>query len=74
MLRNKDVEYEFLTGHLENLEPFSVDYLRHMIDPGAGHNRGDIQPGIYTRKPGRMATYLDANIYYTGKTLSTDPE
>ena len=74
LLRNKDVEYEFLTGHLENLEPFSVDYLRHMMILVRDVIRGDIQPGIYTRKPGRMATYLDANIYYTGKTLSTDPE
>ena len=72
LLRNKDVEYEFLTGHLENLEPFSVDYLRHMMILVRDVIRGDIQPGIYTRKPGRMATYLDANIYYTGKTLSTD--
>ncbi len=51
-----------------------MDFLRHMMILVRVVIRGDIQPGIYTRKPVRMATYLDANIYYNGKTLSTDPE
>lgn len=74
LLRNADVDYEFLTGHWENLQPFTVDYVRHMLILVRDVINGTIQPGYYTRKPGRWAGYLDANIYFPYKMLSTDPE
>ena len=74
LLRNEDVDYEFLTGHWENLQPFTVDYVRHMLILVRDVINGTIQPGYYTRKPGRWAGYLDANIYFPYKMLSTDPE
>ena len=74
LLRNEDVEYEFLTGHWENLQPFTVDYVRHMLILVRDVIHGTIQPGYYTRKPGRWAGYMDANIYFPYKMLSTDPD
>lgn len=74
LLRNADTEYEILTGHNENLRPFTVDYIRHMMILVRDVVSGKIETGFYTRKPGRAATYLDANIYFTGKKLSSDSE
>ena len=74
LLRNEDVDYELLTGHWENLNPFSVEYLRHMLILVKGVIRGDIPIGYYTRKPGRWAGYLDANIFYPYAVLSYENE
>lgn len=74
LLRNGETEYEILTGHKENLRPFTLDYVRHMLILVRDVISGKIETGIYTRKPGRAATYMDANIYFTAKKLSTDPE
>ena len=71
---NEDVDYELLTGHWENLNPFSVEYLRHMLILVKGVIRGDIPIGYYTRKPGRWAGYLDANIFYPYAVLSYENE
>ena len=74
LLRNEDVDYELLTGHWENLNLFSVEYLRHMLILVKGVIRGDIPIGYYTRKPGRWAGYLDANIFYPYAVLSYENE
>ena len=74
LLRNEDVDYELLTGHWENLNPFSVEYLRHMLILVKGVIRGDIPIGYYTRKPGRWAGYLDANIFYPYAVFSYENE
>ena len=74
LLRNEDVDYELLTGHWENLNPFSVEYLRHMLILVKGVIRGDIPFGYYTRKPGRWAGYLDANIFYPYAVFSYENE
>ena len=74
LLRNEDVDYELLTGHWENLNPFSVEYLRHMLILVKGVIRGDIPIGYYTRKPGRWAGYLAANIFYPYAVLSYENE
>lgn len=74
MLRNDGVDYEFLTGHWENLNPFGLDYLRHMLTLVKGVLSGDISIGYYTRKPGRWAGYLDANIYYPYAVFSYENE
>ena len=68
------MDYELLTGHWENLNPFSVEYLRHMLILVKGVIRGDIPIGYYTRKPGRWAGYLDANIFYPYAVLSYENE
>ena len=68
------VDYELLTGHWENLNPFSVEYLRHMLILVKGVIRGDIPIGYYTRKPGRWAGYLDANIFYPYAVFSYENE
>ena len=74
LLRNEDVDYELLTGHWENLNPFSVESLRHMLILVKGVIRGDIPIGYYTRKPGRWAGYLDANIFYPYAVFSYENE
>lgn len=74
MLRNDGVEYEFLTGHWENLNSFSLDYLRHMLLLVKGVIKGEIPIGYYTRKVGRWAGYLDANIYYPYAVFSYENE
>ena len=74
LLRNADKEYELLTGHFENLHPFTLEYVRHMLILVRDVINGKIETGIYTRRPGRYATYLDANVYFTGKKLTTDAE
>ena len=42
----------------------------HMLILVKGVIRGDIPIGYYTRKPGRWAGYLDANIFYPYAVLS----
>lgn len=59
-------DYELLTGHLENLNRFSVQYVKDMVSLVRGMLLGQIEPGVYTRREGKYATYGEANIYYTG--------
>ncbi|MFR9066556.1 MAG: hypothetical protein ACLVJH_06105 [Faecalibacterium prausnitzii] len=51
-----------------------MEYLRHMLILVKGVIRGDIPIGYYTRKPGRWAGYLDANIFYPYAVLSYENE
>ena len=54
LLRNEDVDYELLTGHWENLNPFSVEYLRHMLILVKGVIRGDRLLHPQARPLGRL--------------------
>ncbi len=58
-------EYELLTGHFENLNPFSVQYVRDMVLLVKYMLAGQIEEGVYTRREGKYATYESANIFYS---------
>ena len=59
LLRNEDVDYELLTGHWENLNPFSVEYLRHMLILVKGVIRGDIPTATTPASPAAgQATWM----------------
>ncbi len=61
----RNQEYELLTGHFENLNLFSVQYVRDMVLLVKYMLAGQIEEGVYTRREGKYATYESANIFYS---------
>lgn len=63
-IKRRGGDFELLTGHDENFEPFTCEYVENMLECVKGILDGSIEPTIYTRRVGLYATYKNANIFY----------
>ena len=52
------------TGHAENLEPFTEEYLDDLMNCAEGIIDGSIEPTVYPRRDASYASYGRANIVY----------